>query len=439
MKLIRTALIGLMALGSVEALAASATIIDSILVQVDEDVVLDSELTRRMASISRQIQGRGGRLPPADVLRKQVLDRLISENIQLQMAKRGGGRIADEQLNAAIEDIARGNRMSLEQFRQAVSSEGVSYALFREDIRNEMLVSQMRQRVVGRRIFISEQDIQNMLAQMEQAGAAPQEFRLGHIMLAVAENASAAELQKVQAKADELAAKLREGAEFAELAVANSAGQEALEGGDLGWRNLNQLPSLFADAVAKLKKGELAPVLRSASGFHILKVMDQRGGDEGSAMVSQTHARHILLKTSAVTDDRQAREKLLALREQLLAGADFATLAKTHSEDAGSGSQGGDLGWANPGQFVPQFEQTMDGLAENEISQPFRSPFGWHLMQVLGRRTQDQTEEVKKNKAAQLVQRRKFDEELDEWLREIRTEAYVKFLDEKDSGKKSGS
>ncbi|MBI2381341.1 MAG: peptidylprolyl isomerase SurA [Gammaproteobacteria bacterium] len=444
MKLMRIPLLGLLGLLpllSQDVLAASAAVLDGIVVQVEEDLVLQSELNRRINSVRRQIEGRGGRLPPSDVLRKQVLERLVSESIQLQMAKRGGARVGDEQLNAAIEDMARGNRLSLEQFRSALATEGVSYAVFREDIRNEMLVSQMRQRVVGRRIFVSEQEIQNMLSQMEQQGAeAPQELRLGHIMLTVAENASSADLQKAQGRADELLAKLQGGADFAELAVANSASQEALEGGDLGWRNLNQLPGLFADAVRKLKKGELAPVLRSPNGFHILKVMDQRGGELGTTMVNQTQARHILIKTSAVMDDVQAREKLIALRDQILGGADFATLAKTESADTGSASQGGDLGWANPGQFVPEFEQTMAETGINAISAPFRSPFGWHILQVTGRRTQDQTEELKKNRAAQLLQQRKFGEEQEEWLREIRTEAFVKYLQDEDKDKnKSGS
>lgn len=409
--------------------ADTATVIDGIIAQVDEDVVLYSELDRRVNSVSQQIGGRGGRLPPRDVLRKQVLERLITDSVQLQMAKRGGVRISDEQLNATIADIARGNRLSPEQFRQALASEGVSYPVFREDIRGEMMIGQVRQRAVSRRVFISEQEVTGVLAQMEEQGSAPSEYRLGHIMIAVSENASSADLQKAQAKADAIAEKVRSGADFSEQAIANSAGQEALEGGDLGWRNLNQLPTLFAEAVRRLKKDEVAQVLRSPGGFHILKVMDLRGGEQGTTMVTQSHARHILVKTSAVVDDAQAREKLIDLRDQVLKGADFQVLAKANSEDTGSASEGGDLGWANPGQFVPEFEKEMSRLAAKEISAPFKSPFGWHIIQLLDRRTQDQTDEIKKNRAAQILQKRKFDEETEIWLRELRIEAYVKILD----------
>lgn len=417
------------------AITQNATVIDGIAALVDEDVVLHSELERREKSVKEQIEGRGGRLPPEDVLRKQILDRLILESIQLQMAKRGGVRISDEQLNATIADIARNNHMTPDQFRQALASEGVSYPIFREDIRNQMMVGQVRQRLVAHRVFVSDQEVKTMESQLAQAGEAPEEFRLGHILISVSENASTSELQKAEAKAEAIAEKLRSGADFAEQAVANSAGQEALEGGDLGWRNLNQLPTLFADAVGKLKKGDIAPVLRSASGFHILKVMDVRGG-ETDAMVTQTHARHILIKTSAIMDDEQARDKLIDLRNQILAGADFSVLAKANSDDTGSASQGGDLGWANPGIFVPEFEQTMAELKPGEISAPFKSQFGWHIIQVLGRRNQDLSDEVKHNRALQILQKRKFDEESESWLREIRAEAYVKILDD---GSKAGS
>lgn len=430
MKFLRFLALGLAAMAAHNALAAQATVIDGIVAQVEEDVVLYSELDRRVNSIKQQIRGRGGNLPPEDLLRKQVLDRLISESIQLQMAKRGGIRISDEQLNATIAEVARNNRMTPEQFRQALASDNISYPIFRDDIRNEMMIGQVRQRAVARRVFISQQEITDLMAQQADTGTTASEFRLSHIMIGVPENASSAELQKAQAKADALAEKARGGADFAELAISNSAGQEALEGGDLGWRNLNQMPTLFADAVKRLKKGDVAPVLRSPSGFHILKVMDERGGDTlPDTKVNQTHARHILIKTSAVMDDEQARDKLIELRNQIVNGADFEVLAKANSEDTGSGSQGGDLGWTNPGQFVPEFEQEMNRMKLNEISMPFKSPFGWHIVQVVGRRTEDQTEEVKKMKATQTLQKRKYDEEQEVWLRQIRDEAYIKVLD----------
>lgn len=445
MKCLRSVIFGMALVAAlpaaVSAASVSANVVDGVAALVDEDVVLYSELDRRVNSIKSQIRGRGGRLPPEDVLRKQVLDRLITESIQLQMAKRGGVRISDEQLNATLADIASGNKMTPEQFRQTLAREGVSYPVFREDMRNEMMVGQVRQRAVSRRVFVSEQEINNLLGQMEQAGAsAPSEYRLGHILIAVPENASTADLQKAQGRADELANKIRAGADFAELAVANSAAQEALEGGDLGWRSLNQLPTLFADAVAKLKVNEVAPVLRSAGGFHVLKVMAMRGGEarDESAIVTQTNARHILLKPSAVLTDVAAREKLVELRNQIIGGADFAALAKTHSNDTGSAAQGGDLGWASPGKFVPEFEQALSALGDKEISAPFRSQFGWHIVQVLGRRVQDQGDELKKDRAAKILQRRKFDEEAEAWLREIRGEAYIKILAEQDAAK-SGS
>ncbi|NQD36278.1 peptidylprolyl isomerase SurA [Permianibacter sp. IMCC34836] len=401
--------------------------LDEAVALVDDDVVLKSELDRRVASVRQDLAARKVKLPSETVLRQQVLDRLITDNVQLQMARRAGVRVSDQELAQIIENIAKENQLSPEQFRLKLASEGLSYELFREDLRNEVLISRVRQGAVARRVFISEQEVQTMMETLASEGESHTEYHLGHILLPIAESASTEEVRETAERAQKLVSKLRDGGDFAELAIANSAGQEALQGGDFGWKTINQLPGLFATAAKTLKPGEVSEPLRSASGLHILKLFDSRGNER--VVVQQTHARHILVKPSTILSEEDAEKKIRGLYEQLKAGADFAELAKKNSEDPGSANQGGDLGWANPGMFVPVFEKTMAGLQPNQISEPFRSEFGWHVMQVLERRDDDQTEERKRQQAYRVLQSRKYDEEVESWVREIRDQAFIKIIE----------
>lgn len=433
MKMLKPTTLALLALLFASTVPVQASQpLDQAVALVDDDVVLKSELDRRLASVRKDLQARNVRLPNDDVLRQQVLDRLITDNVQLQMAKRAGVRVSDQELGQFIENIAKENRLSPEQFRLKLASEGLSYELFREDLRNEVLISRVRQGAVGRRVFISEQEVQAMMETIAAEGESRTEYHLGHILLPIPESASPEDVRAVSERATALIKQLRSGSDFAELAIANSAGQEALQGGDFGWKTANQLPTLFAGAAKSLKPGEVSEPLRSGSGLHILKLFDSRGNER--VMVQQTHARHILVKPSAILSETDAEKKIQALYEQVKTGADFAELAKKNSDDPGSANLGGDLGWANPGMFVAAFEQTMNGLQPGEISAPFRSEFGWHVMQVLERRDDDQTEERKRQQAYRFLHSRKYDEEVEAWVREIRDQAFIKVLEKPKAG-----
>lgn len=420
------------ALLSTALTAHAGQALDEAVALVDDDVVLKSELDRRVSSVRQDLAARKVRMPPDDVLRQQVLDRLITDNVQLQMARRAGVRVAEQELAQIIENIAKENSMSPEQFRLKLASEGLSYELFREDLRNEVLISRVRQGAVGRRVFISEQEVDAMMETLAAEGESRTEYHLGHILLAIPESASTDDVRAASNKAQQLVSKLRDGADFAELAIANSAGQEALQGGDFGWKTANQLPTLFASAAKSLSPGQISEPLRSASGLHILKLFDSRGNER--VVVQQTLARHILIKPSTILNEVEAEKKIRDLHQQVKNGGDFAALAKAHSEDPGSANQGGELGWANPGTFVPAFEQTMAGLQPGEISEPFRSEFGWHVMQVLERRDDDQTAERKRQQAYRVLHSRKYDEEVESWVREIRDQAFIKILEKPKAG-----
>lgn len=425
MKYITTKTLGLFAmlLAMAPALHAEVKTLDRVVAIVDEGVVMESELNAKLRAIVGKLRASNTELPPEDVLRAQVLDHLVSEQIQLQMAKRAGANIPAQELDAMVERIRSTNNLSEEQFAQQLAMEGLSLSALREDIRREMLVRQVQQGSVNRRIQVTESEIENFLNSTEGKFWTSPDYLLGHILIAVPSGSSEKDVAELEAKAKDIQREAQAGADFRRLAVANSAGQNALDGGDLGWRKVAQLPGLFADKVAGLKPGEVTEPFRSGAGFHLIKLYEQRGG--GEVLVKQTHARHILVKTNEVVNDTDAYDKLNDLRDKILAGADFAELAKEHSEDLGSALQGGDLGWANPGQFVPAFEETMNKLDINEISLPFRSQFGWHLMQVLERRNQDMSDTMIKNQAANLLRSRRFEEELQVWLQEIRDEAYV--------------
>jgi len=416
-------------LSALSTLAHSAQTLDQAVAIVDDDVVLKSELDRRVDTVRSDLAQRNIRPPTEDVLRQQVLDRLIVDNLQLQLARRAGVRISDQELAAIIENIAKENKMTVEQFRLKLTADGVNYELFREDIRNEVMVSRARQGHVSRRVYISQSEVEALADLIQREGENNSEYHLGHILISISESASTSDVAVAQERARLIVERIRNGADFSEMALANSEGQEALQGGDFGWKTLNQMPTLFATSVRNMKVAEVSDPIRSATGLHILKLFDIKGIER--VVVQQTHARHILIQPSKILTEIDAEKKARELLTQIREGADFAKLAKEHSADPGSGSQGGDLGWANPGTFVPVFENTMSKLNPGEISEPVRSEFGWHIIEVLGRRADDQTEDKIKDRAYRILHGRKFEEEVETWIREIRDQAYVKVLETK--------
>ncbi len=403
--------------------------IDRIVAVVNDDVIVYSEMQARLRTVVEQLEKAGVPAPPRDVLEKQVLEQLILDRLQMQIGTATGIRVDDETLNRQIADIARQNNLSLREFRDILARDGYNFAIFREEIRSELIKSRVQQRQVEDRVQVTGRDIDNYLATREKQGGNNPEYRVGHILIAVPDGASPEELAEARDEAEDIVARLNAGANFGRTAAAESDGRQALEGGDLGWRKAEELPTLFENVVPKLDKGELSDVVRSSSGYHIIKLMDIRGAER--LVINQTHARHILIKTNEIISNDQARSRLAVLRSRIVNGADFNELARANSDDGGSAVKGGDLGWLSPGDTIPPFEKAMDTLTVDEISKPFETQFGWHIVQVLGRRDRDSTEEVQRAKAAEALRKRKVDEELQTWFRQIRDESYIEYrLDE---------
>lgn len=404
----------------------STQLLDRVVAVVDDDIILQSELLNRTAQIRVQMAKRNTPLPPDDQkLLEQVLDRMVVESVELQMAEKAGIKVDDNSINETLGNIARQNRMTLEQFQQAIESEdGMSFKAFREQIRREMTVSQLRQRRVGNRVKITDQDIEGFLSsELGKANLAP-DYHLGHILIAVDETSDDNARSMAKATADEVYRNLKNGADFAAMAVRYSGDDKALEGGDLGWRKAGQLPTLFADVVADMQKGDISEPIKSASGYHIIKIMDMRGGSE--MVIAQTQVRHILIKPNEIRSDADAKALIEDIRNRLInKKEDFASLAKTYSDDTGSALQGGSLGWVNPGTMVPEFEKMMATQPAHTVSDAFRSQYGWHILEVTDKRNQDMSTEFKRNRAKQMLYKRKFDEDIATWLREIRQDAYV--------------
>jgi len=406
------------------------TPLDRVVAVVNDQVIVKSELDSKVRLVRAQLQAQHTQIPPENVLRKQVLDRMVVQRLELQLAANNGIKVDDETLNASMRRLARQNNMTLTQFRQTLQSEGYDYDQFREDIRHQIVIRRLQQKTVADRVHVTSQEVDNELARMNAQGQKNREYHLAHILVAVPEAASPAQIKKAHGKAEAILHKLRNGADFAETAVAQSDGQQALKGGDLGWRSAGQLPTFFANSVRKMKPGDVSDPIRTPSGFHIIKLVAERGGKRH--VITQTLVRHILLKPSAVLTDQQARHELEQLRTRIENGADFATLAKAHSEDKVSAANGGSLGWVNPGQLVPRFEQEMKQLKIGQISQPFKTRFGWHIVQVLDRRQHDSTKDYRRTLAREQVHKRKTEEQLNLWLRRLRDEAYVEYhLDDK--------
>lgn len=400
--------------------------IDHIVAVANDDVITYAELENRMRLIKQQIQQRQAKLPPDDVLRKQILEQLIIERLQLQLADQVGIRVDDETINKVISNIAQENKFTLDQFREVLAREGYEFADFRQNIKKDITISQLRKRRVENRVTVTEQEVDNYLISNASRGASKDEFHLAHILIAVPEAASPDQIRAAKERAETVLAQLRLGADFAETAIAVSNGQKALEGGDLGWRKAGQLPTLFSENVIRMQVGQMSELIRSPSGFHIIKLLDRRSNVQQHT-VQQTLARHILIRPNEVTSNAEAKQRITRLYERIEGGADFGQLARASSDDTASAVEGGSLGWVNPGVMVPEFEEQMNRLQPGQISQPFESQFGWHIVQVMSRRQQDNTQQFERAQARQMIGRRKTEEAVENWLREMRSEAYVEY------------
>lgn len=406
-------------------LSAAVQELNGIAAVVDDDVITWSELNQRVENISQQLTQKNTPLPPRSILERQILERLIIEQLQLKRAEQVGIQVDDESLNQVIANIARDNKLSLDQFRNTLAQDGIPFAFFREQIRNEIIMTRLRTNQVDNRVNVTPQEVEAFLETQKGQLERNTEFHLYHILIAVPGSASPEQVQEARAKAEQVLGKLRQGADFQQMAVSYSSGQQALEGGDLGWRRTAQLPTLFAEVVLTMQPGQLSELIRSSSGFHILKLAEKRGQERH--IIRQVNARHILLKTNPLVSENEARNRLARLRERILGGEDFAELARAHSEDPGSAVKGGELGWADPGIYVQAFQDAVKNNPVGAISEPFKSQFGWHIMQVLGWRDYDNTEEALRNQAYQALRQRRIEEEQQDWLRRLRDEAYVEY------------
>lgn len=423
------ALLILLALLAPLSVQAERKLLDQVVAIVDEDVILQTELEARISTITSRLSAQGTALPPRQVLEERVLDQLITESIQMQMADRAGMRISDNELNETMANIAERNGMSLAQFENQLAAEGVTYNQAREQIRREMLTSRVQQRQVGNRVRVTDREVENYLESLEARGGNNAEYRLAYILVSVDDPSDDAEVDAAREKAQRLRNEIASGRDFREVAVAESDASNALEGGDMGWRAEGQLPSLVAPVVPELPVGEPSEVLENNSGFHLVMVMDKRGGEQ-QQMIQQHRVRHILVRPSEATTDNQAETMIRDLYQQLQNGASFSALAREYSDDPVSGSDGGNLGWVSPGQMVPAFEQAMMAADIGELRGPFRSQFGWHILQVQERRQKDISGDVRDAEARQAIYRRKFETELQNWLQEIRDEAFIEFKGE---------
>lgn len=417
------AVVMLLALACALAAQAERQPLDRVIAIVDDNVILQSELDARVRTVVARLTAQGTGLPPRQVLEERVLDQLITDSVQLQRAETMGMRISDNELNETIRNIARSNNLTMEQFEQQLTAEGLSYPEARDQIRNEMLISRVQQRSVGNRVRVTDREVATYLAAQASRGTSGTEYQLAHILVAVDNFNDQDEVDRARAKAERLLLEIRDGRDFRAAAVAESDASNALEGGVMGWRPENQLPSLVENVVPDLALQEPSEVLQSGSGFHLITVLAKRGG--GEQLVEQYKVRHILTRPTETVSDLQAENRSRELYRKLREGADFAELAKDYSDDPVSGSDGGNLGWVSRGQMVPEFEQAMLAAEIGELKGPFRSQFGWHILQVEERRQKDISDEVKESEARQAIYRRKFDVELQAWLREIRDEAYV--------------
>jgi len=413
----------LLSLSGTLSTQAATEELDAIVAVVNNDVVVSSELDKEIQLVIPQMKQRGTPLPPEPQLRKQVLDRLILKHLQQQRAKELGIKVSDAMVNEALNNIANRNGLTLPELQATLEAGGIDFDDFSKDTRSQILTSRLQSQEVVKKIQVTDQEIDRFLAKESSRLVEREQVRLQHILIALPDNPTPQQVKAAETKAKRLVTKLRGGADFATLAARDSDGRNALEGGDLGWFEMGAVPSLVSDLAYSLAKDEISDPLRSPSGFHIIKLTDIKAAAPKS--VTQTKARHILIRTNEIVSDADAKRRLSQLRTRIQGGDDFGMLARAHSDDTGSALKGGELGWVNPGDTVPEFEETMQGLGVNEISQPFKSPFGWHILQVEERRSQDTSGDIMRIKAREALQRRKAEEATEEWLRQLRDEAYV--------------
>lgn len=400
--------------------------LDRIVAVVNNGVITQRQLQTRTAQIKAQLQANGTQLPPQAVLERQVLNSMIMEKIQLGIAKMNGIQVGDQTFNNALAQLAQNNNLTVAQLQQAVTAQGHSWTGFTQQLRDHLVIQQLQQRSVGQNIVVTNQEVRDFLAQHANQLDPGLQYHLAQILTSIPEAASPAQIKAARAKAEKIRKQAEGGESFAKLAIADSSGQHALKGGDLGWLTAGQLPTYFVRVVNVMKPGEISQPIRSPSGFHLVKLLGLRGGHK--VTVTQTHVRHILIKVTPTMSSAQARAKLERLRRQIEQGASFATVAKANSEDPGSAANGGDLGWVSPGQMVPAFQKVMNETPVGKISQPFRTRYGWHILQVLGRRKHDSTEQNIQARARNIIYQRKRQEALNLWLRQIRAQAYVRIL-----------
>ncbi len=418
-------LLGLIiALGSpIAAQSQQVEPVDEIVAVVNDDIIVRSELDSEIIKIVTQLRQQGQRLPSQSIIEKQVLGRLILKKLQLEAAARAGINVSEDIVAQAINNIAKRNNLSLSEFRQTLAESGLSFRSFRKNIKEEITLQQLLDQEVRRRIRVTDQEVETYLARQAGTLGTRSAYHLQHILIATPEAASPDQIESARQQAESIIQSLRDGADFADMALNKSDGRQALEGGDLGWRPADQLPTIFADLVINMERGEISEPIRTASGFHIIKLKDYKGGDR--KIVTQSHVRHILISTNEITSNADARTRLEQLRLRILGGDDFAALARSHSDDKSSAIKGGDLGWITPGALLPRFEEEIAKLSPGELTQPFRTEFGWHLAQLLERRQHDSTTEVQKAEARKAISDRKAAEESELYLRRLRDEAFI--------------
>lgn len=408
--------------------SAQQVMLDKVAVIVDQGVILESEIEGLVAQVKRNAIANNQTLPSDRALRTQAIERLVTDSLQTQMAERMGIQISDPQLDQTISGIAANNNLSMEDFRALIARDGIPFEVYREDIRKEMITGEVRRANVRRRIYITPQEVDNLVKLIDQQGADQAEYHIGHILIGFPPQPNDEDIEQAKGTADKVLELLEGGSDFTRIAIASSSGAKALDGGDLGWMNINAMPTLFAEAVEGKDKETLVGPIRSGAGFHILKVKDLRGIE--IVKVEEVNARHILIKPSVILSEDNARQKLEEFREQVINGeAEFAALAKEHSADPGSALRGGELGWNDPEIYVPAFKNALAPMVADEIGQPFRSVHGWHLVQMIGKRVDDATDKRKEDKAYQLIFNRKFSEETEAWLREMRDTAYIEVIE----------
>jgi len=397
--------------------------VDRIVAVVNDDVITQNDLNERVNLVVKQLQRGGGQVPPNEVLSRQILERMINDLLQVQLAKENGIKVDDATLDKTIERIAQENNLSMPDFRAALDHDGVKYPRFREDIRQEILLSRLREREVDNQVVVTDAEVETEMAREAKEASSDSEYRLSHILIMVPQQATPEQIEQKRRRAVLALSELRKGTNFPQVAATYSDAPDALQGGNLGWRPSARLPQLFLDVIDKMQPGDVSDIMRSPNGFHIVKLLEKRGKAAATG-VQQTHVRHILVRPKDGLSEVEARKKLEDLRKKIVDGADFAELAKSNSDDA-SASKGGDLGWVAPGDTVPEFERVMNALKDNEVSEPVQTPFGWHLVQVLGRRSDEMSGDRKKIVARQAIRQRKADEAYQDWIRQSRDRAFV--------------